>query len=169
MKINYKKYSIPEVFIKNNRKWIYDDIRKMNVMLTPEEIVRQKVIKFLLEEVQVPKHMLHVEAPLSYYHIESNRRADILILKKDEERGIPIPMAVIECKAPNVILSNNDYECFEQVLDYAYPLECDYIILTNGEESVVAAWDFEKEQYRDIKAFPIYNDMLRNIHQWIEE
>lgn len=167
MKINFKKYSIPEAFIKDGKRWIYDDIRKMDVLLTPEEIVRQRVIAFLVEEVQVPKHMLHVEAPLSYYHLDSKRRADIVILKKDEVQGIPIPLAVIECKAPNVILSNNNFECFEQVLDYAYPLACDYIILTNGEESVVAAWDFEKEIYRDIKKIPMYEKMLKNIHQWI--
>ena len=141
----------------------------MDVLLTPEEIVRQKVISFLLKEVNVPKQMIHVEAPLSYYYVESNRRADILILKKDEVKGIPIPLAVIECKAPNVILSNNDYECFEQVLDYAYPLACDYIILTNGKESVIAAWDFKKEQYRDIKNIPVYDEMMSNSHQWLEE
>lgn len=169
MRINLKKYIIPKVFIKSNKKWIYDGIRKIEVLLTPEEIVRQKVIKFLLEEVKVPKHMIHVEAPLSYYHMESNRRADILVLKKDEDKGIPIPLAVIECKAPSVKLSSNDYECFEQVLDYAYPLACDYIILTNGKESVVAAWDFSKEQYRDIKSVPVYEEMLSNTHQWLEE
>ena len=169
MRINFQKYTIPKVFIKNQKKWIYDDIRKMDVLLTPEEIVRQKVIRFLLEEVKVPKHMIHVEASLSYYHVESNRRADILILKKDDDKGVPIPLAVIECKAPNVILSSNNFECFEQVLDYAYPLACDYIILTNGEESVVAAWDFKEEQYKDIKSVPVYDKMLSNTHEWLEE
>ena len=169
MRINFQKYTIPKVFTKNNKKWIYDDIRKMDVLLTPEEIVRQKVIRFLLEEVKVPKHMIHVEAPLLYYSIESNRRADILVLKKDDDKGIPIPLAVIECKAPSVILSKNNFECFEQVLDYAYPLSCDYIILTNGEESVVAAWDFKEERYKDIKNVPVYDEMLNNKHKWLEE
>lgn len=168
MRINFQKYAIPEVFIKNKKKWIYDDIRKMDVLLTPEEVVRQKVIRFLLEEVKVPKHMIHVEAPLSYYHLESNRRADILVLKKDEDSGVPVPLVVIECKAPSVILSSNNFECFEQVLDYAYPLACDYIILTNGEESVIAAWDFKEEQYRDIKSVPTYDEMLNNKHEWLE-
>lgn len=169
MKIDFKKYTVPEIFIKAGKKWIYDDIRKMNVLLTPEEIVRQKVIRFLLDEIKVPKYMIHIEALLSNYRISSNRRADILILKKDESKGIPIPLAVIECKAPSIILSNNNYECFEQVLDYAYPLSCDYIVLTNGKESVVAAWDFELEQYRDIKMVPKYEDMLNNTHEWLEE
>ena len=55
VKINFKKYTITKPFVKNNKKWIYDDIRKMDVLLTPEEIVRQQVIQFLLEEI--PKHM----------------------------------------------------------------------------------------------------------------
>ena len=101
--------------------------------------------------------------------MESNRRADILILKKDEDKGIPVPLAVIECKAPGVILSSNNFECFEQVLDYAYPLACDYIILTNGEESVIAAWDFKEERYRDIKSVPVYDEMLSNTQEWLEE
>ena len=169
MKINFQKYKIPEVFIKNKKEWIYDDIRKMNVLLTPEEKVRQRVIRFLIEEVKVPSHMIHVEAPLSYYHLESSRRADILVLKRNDDEGVPVPLMVVECKAPTVILSNNNYECFEQVLDYAYPLACDYIILTNGEESVVAAWDFDKEIYRDIKEVPVYEEMLKNTHQWLDE
>ena len=169
MKINFQKYKIPEVFIKNKKEWIYDDIRKMNVLLTPEEKVRQRVIRFLIEEVKVPSHMIHVEAPLSYYHLESSRRADILVLKRNDDEGVPVPLMVVECKAPTVILSNNNYECFEQVLDYAYPLACDYIILTNGEESVVAAWDFDKEIHRDIKEVPVYEEMLKNTHQWLDE
>ena len=36
MKIDFQKYAIPEVFVKDGKKWIYDDIRKMNVLLTPE-------------------------------------------------------------------------------------------------------------------------------------
>lgn len=43
MRINFQKYTIPKVFTKNNKKWIYDDIRKMDVLLTPEEIVRHQV------------------------------------------------------------------------------------------------------------------------------
>ena len=169
MRIDFQKYAIPKAFVKNKKNRIYDDIRKMDVLLTPEEVVRQKVIRYLLEEVRVPRHMIHVEAPLSYYHMESNRRADILILKKDEDKGIPVPLAVIECKAPGVILSSNNFECFEQVLDYAYPLACDYIILTNGEESVIAAWDFKEERYRDIKSVPVYDEMLSNTQEWLEE
>ena len=30
MRINFQKYTIPKVFTKNNKKWIYDDIRKMD-------------------------------------------------------------------------------------------------------------------------------------------
>ncbi len=166
MIIDLDKYSIPDAFIKNNQKWIYDNIRKLNVHLTPEETVRQKVISFLLEEIKAPVNMLHVEALLSYYGIQSNRRADIIVLKKDKEKGIPIPLTVIECKAPQAELSG---EAFEQVLDYAYPLACDYIILTNGTETIAAAWDFEKELYRDIKCVPLYEKMLSNLHQWADE
>lgn len=169
MRINFQKYEMSEVFIEGNKEKIYDDIRKMNVLLTPEEIVRQRVIRFLIEEIKVPKHMLHVEAPLSYYHFDSDRRADILVLKKDEDHGVPIPLMVVECKAKNIILSTNNYEYYDQVLDYAYPLSCDYLLLTNGEESVIAAWDFDTEQYRDITSIPEYEKMLINSHEWLEE
>ena len=47
MKIDFQRYAIPEAFVRNKKKWIHDDIRKMDVLLTPEEIVRQKVIRFL--------------------------------------------------------------------------------------------------------------------------
>jgi len=166
MRINLQKYKISEVFIEDKKERIYDDIRKMNVLLTSEEIVRRRVIRFLIEEIKVPKYMLHVEVSLSYYHFDSERRADILILKKDEDHGVPIPLMVVECKAKNIILSTNNYEYYDQVLDYAYPLSCDYFLLTNGEESVIAAWDFDSEQYRDINCIPEYEKMLTNSHEW---
>lgn len=78
------------------------------------------MIRYLIDELKVPEYVIHVEASLSYYRLDSNRRADILVLKKDEEKGIPILLMVVECKAEDVILSSNNYECFEQVLDYAY-------------------------------------------------
>lgn len=46
----FEKYKIPEVVVKNGKKYIYDRIRKKEIPYTPEEKVRQQVLAYLIEE-----------------------------------------------------------------------------------------------------------------------
>ena len=47
--LNFKSYQLK---IKNNenKQYVFDEIRKKNVLLTPEERVRQNCIQFLIYE-----------------------------------------------------------------------------------------------------------------------
>ena len=59
-KLNFPPYSFR---FKNseNKVSIFDEIRKKFVILTPEEWVRQNVVRFLLEEKKYPKSYINVE------------------------------------------------------------------------------------------------------------
>ena len=46
---------------KENKRYIFDVIRKKDVILTPEEWVRQHCIHFLLKEKQYPIGLINVE------------------------------------------------------------------------------------------------------------
>ena len=49
-------------FKSSENKWfIFDEIRKKHVLLTPEEWVRQHVVRFLIEIKGYPKSYINVE------------------------------------------------------------------------------------------------------------
>lgn len=86
-------YSRYKLDIKDDK--IYDPIRNGYYKCTPEEIVRQKTIKFLTHRLCVPKSKIIVERTLnSLGVIDSKKRIDIGILDYDS-----LIMAVIECKS----------------------------------------------------------------------
>ena len=158
--IFFDKYKIPETIIRNGKKYIYDKIRKKEVPFTPEEKVRQQVLTYLLEELKVPEYMIDEETAMSYYKVDSVRRPDILILKKDESIGEAVPMAVIECKRNNTVI---DSAIIEQTLYYAQQLGCNYAMITNGLYTDFAYCELDNDMLVSIKKLPKYKDMLEGV------
>lgn len=67
--------------IKLNDNKVYDPIRRIYVKATPEEIVRQKTIKFLQLRLKVPQDKIIVERALGSLGVAGSRkRIDIGIL-----------------------------------------------------------------------------------------
>ena len=160
----FDKYEIPEVVIKNGKKYIYDKVRKKDILFTPEEKVRQQVLTYLIDELKVPEYMIDEETALSFYKFVSTKRPDILILKKDEKTGEAVPMAVIECKRNNTLI---DGVIIEQTLHYAEQLGCNYAMITDGDYVDVAYCELDNKMLVSIKSLPTYEDMLNGIYEEI--
>ena len=160
----FNKYKIPEVVTKNGKKYIYDKVRKKDILFTPEEKVRQQVLTYLIDELKVPEYMIDEETAMSYYKVISSKRPDILILKKDEKTGEAVPMAVIECKRNNTLI---DGVIIEQTLHYAEQLGCNYAMITDGDYVDVAYCELDNKMLISIKSLPTYEDMLNGIYEEI--
>ena len=160
--IFFDKYKIPEIIVRNGKKYVYDKIRTKEVPFTPEEKVRQQVLTYLLEELKVPEYMIDEETAMSYYKVDSVRRPDILILKKDENIGEAVPLAVVECKRNNTVI---DTTIIEQTLFYAQQLGCNYAMITDGLYTDFAYCEFDNDMLVSIKRFPKYEDMLEGIYE----
>ncbi len=119
--LNLPTYSFK---LKSNtgRNYIFDEIRKKYVVLTPEEWVRQNFIKYLCEEKKFPESLISVETNFSLYN--TKKRSDILIYDRG---GSPVMM--VECKAPSVKIDNM---VFDQILRYNLNFNLGYLIITNG-------------------------------------
>ena len=102
---------------------IFDPIRKKFVKLTPEEEVRQHVIKVLTRCQGYPETHLAVEYGFKYN--KRQYRADIVVFNR-----ALLPRLLVECKAPSVKLTP---EVIDQVVRYNYVLDVPYILITNGE------------------------------------
>lgn len=101
---------------------VYDPLRRKNVALTPEEEVRQSVIKWLRDTAGVP--VTHMESEYTFEYNRRQYRADILVFDRNLS-----PLMLVECKAPSVTLSTS---VIDQVVRYTRVLKVKYILVTNG-------------------------------------
>ena len=164
--IDFSKYKIPETIVKSGRKYIYDRVRKKEIPFTPEEKVRQQVLTYIIEELKVPEYMIDEEVSLAYYKVDSSKRPDILILKRDEKLGDAVPLAVIECKRNDTVI---DDVIIEQTLYYAEQLGCRYAMITDGLYVDFAYLEAENNFLTSIKRFPVYTDMIKGLYEEIIE
>lgn len=134
---------LPPIYKRNGRECYLDPIRKKLIYITPEETVRQSVILYLTDTLHVPMQEIISEQHLSHYGITSKKRADIVIHALDADQQ-SVPIAVIECKAPNVYL---DMKAKEQMFEYCDLMGATYAMLTNGIDQYCFRYDAEKNDY----------------------
>ena len=60
MNISFKKYNF-RIQEKNENIYIFDEVRKKNVKLTPEEWVRQNFLHYLVYDLNYPKSKISIE------------------------------------------------------------------------------------------------------------
>lgn len=156
MRKEFENKKLPKTYLKNGKECFMDSIRNKLIYVTPEEVVRQKVVSYLIEELKVPKELITLEDRLSHYGINSKRRADIIISQYDPETNSRFPLTIVECKAPDVIVGES---AVNQALDYAEALNAKYIMITNGFEMNCLYWSLDgSPEYID--SLPTYPNMV---------
>ena len=132
---------------KENKTYILDLIRKKNLLLTPEEWVRQHCINFLNSELGYPKSLINVEKQIKIHG--KLKRYDIVVYTPQGSVSI-----LVECKAPSILISQ---DTFDQIAKYNMTLNSMYLMLTNGKDHYFCFMDFENKTYRFISELPKYN------------
>lgn len=142
-KLNFPEYSFR---FKNseNKVLIFDEIRKKFVALTPEEWVRQHVIKFLLQEKKYPKSYINVEKNIKINGL--SKRYDVVVFNPDGSIFL-----LVECKAPEVSITQN---VFDQIARYNLKLNAQHLMVTNGLNNYFCQMDFLNEKYIFLKELP---------------
>ena len=109
MKINDRLDSIPikTDYKKSGIQCCLDPFRNKLVPANKEEIIRQKIALFFRDVLKVPAYLIFTEDSLCHWGADSNDRADIII--GYENKGYIYPLAIVECKAPDVNLSSQTY------------------------------------------------------------
>ena len=144
--LNLPKYSF-RIKNKENKLYIFDMIRKKNIILTPEEWVRQNFIQFLINEKKYPKSLIAVEKQLRVNNVV--KRTDILIFDKTG-----IPYIIVECKSSNIPITQ---DTFDQIARYNLKLNATYLIVTNGLQHFYCKMDHQKKKYVFLKEIPDYS------------
>ena len=103
-------------------EFIFDELRKRWVKLTPEEWVRQNFLQYLIQVKKYPVSLIAVEKAIVLGELK--KRFDILVYDSDHK-----PWMMIGCKAMAVMLSE---EVLEQVLRYSISVPAPFLLITNG-------------------------------------
>jgi hypothetical protein len=101
---------------------VFDPIRRLWVVLTPEEHVRQLLLHHLLEDLHYTQALIAIERKLDS---PLPRRFDLVVYDRNTHQ----PWLLAECKAPEVPI---DEAAFYQLLAYQRTLSARYWLLTNG-------------------------------------
>lgn len=132
----------------NGKHFIFDDIRKKYLRLTPEEWVRQNFVKYLIDEKKYPASLIVIEKGLKLN--ELTKRADVLIYKDST------PVLLVECKAPTVKISQ---DTFDQISRYNLTFKVPYLMVTNGMSHYCCQIDFEKNSYHFLEDIPEFGEL----------
>lgn len=130
---------------------VLDVIRRKYVVLTPEEWVRQHVVHYFLNHLEVPETLMVVEQSMKVERME--KRVDIAVYDRHTN-----PVFLTECKAPSVKLSQ---ATIDQALRYNMALHVNYLLVTNGIQHMGFFIDYENNKSTALKGLPHYEEMLK--------
>ncbi len=126
--------------------FIFDEIRKKEVILTPEEWVRQHFIQYLIHQKGYKASLIAIEKEITVNNLK--KRFDLLVFNNKGEHHI-----IVECKAPKVKITQST---FDQIARYNLNLKANFLVVTNGLEHYFCKMDHINQQYIFLKELPDY-------------
>ena len=133
-----------------NGQEIFDLVRKKYVVLTPEEMVRQNIILYLVNTKNYPLNLMRVEVGMKLNDMQ--KRCDVLIYNRNRS-----PLLMIECKAENIKISQ---ALFEQISRYNLVFKVPYLVATNGKNTYCCKINFEKQTYEFLNEIPTFEELI---------
>ena len=126
---NLPKLNLPPIHLRGkkegDRTYIWVSVRRMFLVLTPEEWVRQHIIGYLIDHLHYLPQQISLEHPVILNGMA--QRADIVVFGNDAKAEI-----LVECKAPDVAITET---VLAQAVRYNSVVSARYILLSNGLET----------------------------------
>ena len=147
-RLNLPEYSF-KIRNREGRIFIFDSFRKKEILLTPEEWVRQNFLQYMVIEKDFPASLISVE--MSFRLNKLVKRGDIVAFGRGGK-----PLLLVECKASSVSISQST---FDQIARYNMSLKVDYLIVTNGLQHFCCKMDFKNKTYGFLKSIPTFQQI----------
>jgi hypothetical protein len=126
--------------------FVFDELRKKDLVLTPEEWVRQHFVQYLIREKQYPRGLIKLEGGLRLNG--RAKRSDIVVFNTQGEK-----ILMVECKAPSVKITQ---KVFDQIARYNMTHHVKLLAVTNGLQHYYCKINFEKQAFEFIEALENY-------------
>ena len=130
---------------------IWDALRRQWLVLTPEEWVRQHLIRYLTTETGALPASVSQEYPVALGGMA--QRADVVVTGRSGR-----PCLLAECKAPEVSL---DRSVLSQAVRYNSVVQAPYIVITNGLQHFCCSLDLSTGKYTALDGFPDLSPFFR--------
>ncbi|HET8829513.1 MAG TPA: type I restriction enzyme HsdR N-terminal domain-containing protein [Pelobium sp.] len=129
---------------KNNVVFIFDELRKKDLVLTPEEWVRQHFVKYLIIQKKYPKTLIKLEGGFKLNRLQ--KRTDIVVFDNSGN-----PEILVECKASSIKITQ---DVFDQAARYNMIHKVKYLVISNGLQHYCCMMDYETNSYQFLEELP---------------
>jgi hypothetical protein len=142
-----------ELTIKNidGQPHIFDPVRRKNILVLPEEYVRQLIVVWLEKVIGIPTTLMALEKKIQLQ--EGYKRFDVVCYNRAME-----PLILIECKSFDVALTES---IARQISIYNQILKCPFLIITNGKESMIYNID-QEGKIQALNSVEAFIDLLKD-------
>ncbi|MEN0053435.1 MAG: type I restriction enzyme HsdR N-terminal domain-containing protein [Mucilaginibacter sp.] len=134
----------------NGQLTLFDEIRKKNIIITPEEWVRQHFVQYLIKQKNYPRTLIKLEGGMKLNGLQ--KRTDIVVFNAEGKR-----ILIVECKAPSVTI---DQKTFDQIARYNMVHQVSLLAVSNGLQHYYCNIDLDQKRYSFMEDLPAY---VRNI------
>ncbi len=135
--------------VRGGRLCVFDILRRRFVTLTPEEWVRQRFVRWLIERKGYPQALLANEVTLALPGLRL--RCDTVLYDARAK-----PRLIAEYKAPEVNIGQGT---FDQLARYNTALHADWLVVSNGLEHYCLRMDYAAGSCRFLSAIPSYGEL----------
>lgn len=140
-----------KIKIIESKKYVFDNLRRKYVKLTPEEHVRQSFVSYLTGNLGYPAGLMGNEVSMTFNGMKF--RCDTVLYD-----SFARPFMIIEYKAPDVTI---DSEVLKQAYLYNRVLRVKYLVLSNGMVHYCFKIDYVANKIENIGCIPAYTDLER--------
>lgn len=133
----------------DGKTMVLDILRRRYVRLTPEEMVRQCFINYLIEYKGYPPALMGNEVQLTVG--EKKLRCDSVLYDNSMQ-----PRMILEYKAPDIEITE---KVLHQILSYNTQLNVKYLIMSNGTQHVCLRFNVDSGRWEFMPEIPNYCDL----------
>ena len=128
-----------------------------------QQLVKERVIKYLMEDLLVPHDMIDTDVPLSEFEEGAEGVLDIIVNVKDSQ-DYYAPVLIVKCLDEDVKMEG---EVVQKQVDFLEDVDnitmAGRMILTNGNEMMYADWT--GEEYDTEASLPMYEQMEKEFFE----
>jgi len=128
----------------DGKTFVKDPIRKKNIILQPEELVRQLLLCYFIKSTNFHRNQIQVEKKIQIH--DMIRRFDIVIYNKEVT-----PFLLVECKAPDIKINQST---FDQIAVYNMKLNAPYLVVSNGINTYCVQINHDTKSYEFLTEIP---------------
>ena len=151
--MNLTALNLPRAPLQLSRKneviSVFCVVRKKNLVLTPEEWVRQHIIHYLIHQLATPVGLISSEAGIKVNALD--RRCDIMVYGNDKKIKV-----LVECKAPEIPINE---KVLHQIAQYNSKIQADYLWLSNGIHHKFYLINKSENKLVELEGLPTYSEM----------